>query len=431
MDEITINSRDRLPTPAGYIVPLRDEGQPARSYVFAFTHLIGPEEAEAHLPSASNFTGHDIPYRASEVIRFPLNAGGFNQLPANLFARGLLSSFDWANPKPGEFAAAFTEQHGGDGYVIPLSGFAVILREGQRPDNGIGLPAGEGALWRDGRATVCVDLDGMFRNDAVRTLHAVVSDLGIAGGVIGLERNILDGRALKWDSNLGRFLSPEETFESYQRERVEALDQLGDTIFRRAVHPARLSRLRPKVRERAEDQGRSFKEEWRAGRRRNLGMAVSSLLADEVATFTTHIVESPPRGLKEWVPEFDEFRTSLERKLRAALSRAMTEDYLDDPKWRSEHRQVELKEEYAASEPAEQDAAPRNAEAVLADRYGRLLLTRAKLTATEKRVLGAFLELQEGETLADWARRNGMSPATANVHKLNVKRKLEKAKKLT
>jgi hypothetical protein len=159
-------------------------------------------------------------------------------------------------------------------------------------------------------------------------------------------------------------------------------------------------------------------------------MAVSSLLAGEVGAFSTRIIDSSPRPLMEWAPDFDQFRKSLERKLRAALNTAMTEDYLDNPKWRSERREVELTEEYPASD-AEEPERPLTVERVLTEKFGRLLVTRANLTATEKRVLGAFLELEQGETLADWARRNGMAPATANVHKLNARRKLEKAKKLT
>jgi hypothetical protein len=46
MVETPRNNRVALATPAGYLIPLRDDVRLAHSYVFAFTHWLRPEEVE-------------------------------------------------------------------------------------------------------------------------------------------------------------------------------------------------------------------------------------------------------------------------------------------------------------------------------------------------------------------------------------------------
>lgn len=420
-----------LTVPVAYLVPLRDEGQPAHSYVFAFTRWLSRPEADEYLPAASNWTGNSIPYRASEVVQFPLNPDGLATLPANLFARELIQSFDWRNAQPGQLAAAFAKRYGQGGYPIPVSGFTVILREGAIPaDNVMGFPPGECAVWRDARATVCVDLDGLVRNETLGALQAILSPLITAAGTVGLESQILGGRALKWDATLGRLLSPDETSAAYQQERVAMLDQLGDTDFRKPVYRFRLPKVNPEVRARAESQGHSIIEEWREARRRNLAIELPSRVAENFAQFATRIASTPPRPLADWAEEFTQLQTEFKRQLRAALNRAMTEDYLGDPAWRRRSKEVELADNIPADQPERGSDAGRSDDDLLADTYGRELVTRAHWTPTEIRVLAAIARLQKGETLASWARQNGMDPTTARVHKSSALKKLERAKKL-
>lgn len=217
-------NRRHLPYPEGYLVPLRDDGELARSYVFAFTRWLKEAEVAEYLPAVSNFGGQAIAYRDKEVLRFRLNGEGINQLPDGVFGRGLISSIDWSDASSTDTVIELDRCRHENGHFVRLSGFVVILREGERSGNEVGLPAGSGNLGREGRATIWVDLDGMLRNHALQALYAIVSDLSIASGTIGLERVILDDRAWQWDRDLGRFLTPEETLERYQQERLRMLD---------------------------------------------------------------------------------------------------------------------------------------------------------------------------------------------------------------
>jgi hypothetical protein len=439
--EASTGPRTILAPPAGYLVPLRDEGEPAHSFVFAFTRWLRDEEVADYLPAASNFTGPGIPYRESEVVRFPLNGDGIKQLPASVFARELISSVNWSDATCPDTLIEFNELRRKNGYFIQLSDFVVILREGEQPKNELGLPgfpAGKGALWREGRATLWVDLDEMFRSNALRALHAIVSDLSTAAGAIGLERLILEGRASKWDSDLGRLLTPEETLERYEQERLKMLDWLGNTLFRRAIPRPRLPWVEPAVRERAKEARNSLKEEWDAGRRCNLTLALLMKLAEQVTQFAGYIGQAPPRPLTQWGSEFDAFRAALLQKLRARLNASMTEDYLGHPDWRAklQKREVSIEEvpidkKLAVAESETPEAEPCSIDEILASAFGRELVMRAHFTPTEKQVLAALAQMDWDDSLAAWARRNDMAPATANVHKFNAKQKLEKAKKLT
>jgi hypothetical protein len=264
-----------------------------------------------------------------------------------------------------------------------------------------------------------------------------VSDLAAAAGTLAHERAILEDHSQKWDAEKNRFLSNEETRESYQRERIGVLDQLGDLVFQTPVDRRRFSAVYGRAVERAEDVGHSESEEWLEGRRRNLLLVTSSLLTEEVEGIQRRIIEAPPRKAKKWQPEFEEFRAQLIQKLKAALNEAMAQDYLNGPRWRREatEREVAFDEtkEIIASDLRDWDleTVPTTVEELLAKVFGKELIARARLTPTEKRILGAIAGLDEDDSLEQWAGRNGMSPSTARVHKLNAKNKREGAKILT
>jgi hypothetical protein len=423
--------------PKAYVVPLRDEHSPAHSYVLAVTRWLDEEEVAELLPAAAGFTGHDIPFRTDEVIRLPLNVVGIRKLPLNLFARDLLTEFGWTSYSGSELIAAFIKRYKDRGHLIGISSFTIVLREGQRPNGPMGMPEGEFALWRDARATIYVDLDDLLREDAFRALHLYVGDLAAASGVLAHERAILEGRSQKWDKAHQRLHSNEETLESYQLERIAVLDQLGDLLFQTPVDRHRYRAVYGQAVERAEELGHSESEEWREGRRRNLLLVASSLLTAEIEAIQQRITEAPPRQAKKWQPEFEAFRTQLVHKLKAALNEAMTQDYLDDPAWRRKvtKQEVELDERVETSDSDLRDwdlePVPTSVEELLGKVFGKELIGRAHLTPTEKRVLGAISELEDDDSLEQWAQRNGMKPATARVHKFNAKNKIAEAMKLT
>lgn len=428
---------DQPREPTGYLVPLRDKHRPAHSYVLAVTRWLREEEVAELLPAAAGFTGHEIPFRPEEVIPFPLHAVGTQRLPKNVFARDLLTEFDWASRSRGDLIAGFIKRYEDRGHVIRISGFTIVLREGQAPNGPMGLPEGVFALWRDARATIYVDLDDLLREDAFRALHLYVGDLAAASGVLAHERAILEGRSQKWDNVHHRAHSSEETLQSYQLERIAVLDLLGDLLFQTPVDRHRYRAVYGHAVERAEELGRSEVEEWRDGRRRNLLLVASSLLTAEVEGIQQRITEAPPRRAKKWQPVFEEFRTQLVQKLKAALNEAMTQDYLDDPAWRRKvtRQEVELDErvETSGSDLRDWDLkpVPISVEELLWRAFGKELIERAHLTPTEKRVLGAISELDDDDSLEQWALRNGMKPATARVHKFNAKNKIAGAMKLT
>lgn len=430
-------SAQHFDPPFGYLVPLRDEDKPAGSYVLAITRWLTDAAVQELLPSAAGFTGHEIPFRADEVTSFALDSIGLTKLPPNAFARDLLCGFDWGNKSVTELVSAFVEDYKDTGHLIRISRFTVVLREGPQPDGPMGLPEGEFAIWRSARATICVDLDDLLRDNAFRGLQWLVSDLAAASGVLAHEKTILDGRSQKWDQRHQRFHTNEETIQGYQRERIAALDQIGDLLFRTPVDRHRFRAVYGQAVERAVGMGRSEEDEWREGRRRNLLLVTSSLLTAELETIQERILEESPRQLEEWKGEFAGFREQLIRKLKAALNEAMTQDYLDDPAWRRKgtKQEVETVEGVETSGADLRDwdlePVPTSIDELLEKVFGKELIGRAHLTPTEKRVLGAISELEDDDSLEQWALRNGMKPSTARVHKLNAKNKIAKAMKLT
>lgn len=439
-----VPTRTRHPQPNAYVVPLVERGENALSSLVAVTNWLTDDDLtaqgqctifEALRVYVLGFGCYEHPFNdGAEVVRARLGIVPL-ELAASVFARGDIAAYPWTTGSGNDFVRQFMTAHAGSAHVVPISPSCFVLRSGELP---LGLdqavPTG-GAFWQERPATQVVDLDSVFRMNAIRGLRAVMGDLIPASGSLAFERAILDGRGHKWTG--ASFLSPGATREMYQRERIESLDRLGSSSFRLPVARQRWHLVGPAVCRRARESSHTNRDEVIEGRRRNLAVVLPQIVAEEIGQYEQAIMASPPWPLPAYAACFEEFRNGLMVKVQRALNAAFTEDYLEDPKWRRELRASHVTyDEAEATDPAFRVEA-RTPEInsgtireVLNDRFGRVLLTRAKLTLKQETVLAAFLTLEPGDTLTDWARRNGMNPKTAYVHVCNAKRRLDRAKKL-
>jgi hypothetical protein len=415
------------PFPVGYVVPLRDNGAAAHSYVFAVTRSLAESAAHEDLAGLSTFTGHDMPYRAEEVLRIHLGTHDAERLPANLFLRDLFLQFDWSNPLLVGLSAAFHEEYRAKGHRVGRCAFAAVFREGVRPDNG--LSESDGALWREARLTVFVDLDAMHYSEAERATMCTVGDFARVSGAFPFEKAVLDGRAQEWNPESGTFRSPEETRERYQEERWRALARLSDTTFRTAVYPRRWPLVRQALAERAAESGVSLRQEFCHAVGSSLELAVSQRVPHATRAFLATIRKRPPRRMQDLAGELAQFREMVIRTIRPVLARLLVDDLLG-PESRKQHDALARYKasEPSVSDPVELDVSPEEA---LVDQLGSELWLRIKHTLTPKETLVLFAQigLRAGESLAGWARAHGMAPATASVHLFKAKNKIRAAQK--
>lgn len=432
------------PIGAGYVIPLHNNHQQPYSFVFAVTRWIPDSSAlREWLPAIANFTTRDIPYRTDELQYVELDKNGLRQLPASMFARDIIVETDWPHFMPDEFLRACNARYGSTGHGGWLLGSILFVRSGPGDDMRNGLPEGENALWRNAGTTILIDLDDVFRQHAVTALCAIASPFNTAAAAYGTEAAILIDHGHKWDSVRGDFLSPNETLAQFQEERVAALDALGSTFFRVAIHSSRVPDARGELRQRAATNERTRLQQYREDRKVNLTLALAAEFSNRMRAMVTHVLNSPPRvpiprgpppspePPHPWADEFSSFFRELVRAIQARLNEETTRDYLGDPGWRRSAKHMDFDEagDQAVPQRDPDDPTGRPIEEVLADRYGRELLARAEWTPTEKRVM-VGIWANEFDTLEAWAIHYGMNPATARVHKRNALAKLEAAKKL-
>lgn len=421
---------ERLPEPIAYVAPLAtSDGPIAGAYLVAVTSWLPGNEAllEEVAVSAAGFISHDAPLQTRAIVRARLGRTP-SDFPAAVFGADAINTFPWNVEPSAAFIAAFDRVHEADGDCFVFSAHCLILRSGKTPrDGGDWLPNGAD-YWRQRPATLLLDLDGLYRNRAVAGLRLILGDLIPTSAVLPHERAILDERAFKWTPR--GFLSLTQTRDAFQDERAAAFSRLGDSHCRSAIHHGRWHLVEEAIRRRARAAGRSALAEFSESRQRNLALVLPEIVARELATFEDALLAAPPRPLRDYADDFQGFRSGVLRLLAGGLNAAMTEDLLDDPKWRRSRSEAPLQEELAedASLPATADP---TGDEILESAFGRTLLTRARLTPMEKKVLVGVATMTKGDTLAAWAGRNGMSPTTASVHKRNAKLKLEAAKKLS
>jgi len=438
-----VRSRPRHQQPIAYVVPLVNSNLAACSHLVAITSWLGDDDlALPGLPRSTlleclrvfvhGFGCDDSAFdEGATVLRAHLGEDP-SELPPGLFARDLIERYQWASGSCAGFLEGLDSGYVQHGHFIFISPSSIVLRAGEPPEESdLAFPRG-GAYWLERPATHLVDLDTLFRANAVGGLRAVLGDLVPASASLSFERNVLDGRAMKWAGN--GFLSPGATRETYQRERIEAVDRLGNGVFRKPVASQRWRFVEPSLIQRARQSRRSVRAELRDGRRRNLTLTLPEVIAEEVAQYEQTIMTSPPWPLPSYASEFQTFLTGLVRKVRAEQNEAFTQDYLG-PNWRQDLSASQVSVDDAGSElacdpPNTEGRDERSIDQILDDAFGRELVQRARLTAGEKRVAHALAEMEDGDSLANWAQRNGMSPNTAYVHKRNISLKLERAKKL-
>jgi len=412
---------ERLHIPIGYLVPLHDEGMAPHSYVFASTGWLPHETVMETLPAdVVGFTGHEVPWRPAEVLRISLDKVGMKRLPTDLYLRDLIQRYNWSKPDCNRMGAEFESHYGDSGYFCGMFANTLMFHEGARPNNPVGLPEGPGAFWREGRATIWVELDGAHRSFHFSVMRAMLHNFIQAFGGLGEERLILEGFGHEFLN--GRFLSPEESRDRFQAASMDALGHLGQHYFANSVAGPRWPEVREALYERADTSGLPPRAEWEHATQSSMKLALHEEFEKVVGPFVADLLNGPPftrDGLKHRLTKLQD---DLVAAIRAPLNNAVTEDFLL-PEWRKKHPDPEIDR----TQPEEPE---RSDDEILADTFGRELLTRANLTPQEKRVLAAIAQPGPYETLAGWARKQGISPATANVHKSNAKAKLERAKKL-
>ncbi|MGE0440845.1 MAG: hypothetical protein AB7S39_10170 [Gemmatimonadales bacterium] len=448
-----VPSRPRHPQPIAYVVPLVERAVNARAFLVAITSWLTDDDLtvqawdpttqsdrrctilEALRVYAAGFGCDDRAFAEGvEVVRARLGTEP-GELPTGLFARDDVAGYPWATGSTADFLQQFLATRAGSAYVAVVSPSCFVLRSGEQPTElDQAFPKGA-PFWHERPATQVVDLDLVFRMNAIAGLRAVLGDLVPASGSLAFERAILDGRAHKW--NGAGFSSTEATRESYQRDRLDSIDRLGSNTFRLPVASQRWQFVGPAVRRRARESRHSIADEVTEGRRRNLGVVLPEIVAEEIGQYEQAIMASPPWPLPRYAAAFEAFREGLTTRIRRALNAAFTEDYLDDPQWRRQltGSHVVLDRARAADPALRVEAslsqAPKGTiQEVLAARFGRTLLTRANLTPMQEAVVAAVLVMEPGDTLADWARRSGMNPKTVHVHLCNARKRLDGAMKL-
>lgn len=429
-----VKDRPRHRHTIAYIAPLGTSRTSSPSHIVGITNWLGEDDdIREHLRAfATGFYPDEMPFTPDDVICVRLGVTP-SELPAGLFASGILNDYDWGQEAlHDEFLRMFCDKYADRGHIVrSLSSSIVVLRAGAPPSEPDEVFPRGFPYWDERPAIQLVDLDFAFRAIAVTGLRTELRDLGPASAALPFERSILDERAMKWAGT--GFLTPEATFEDYQQDRLGAVERLGQMFFKRPVARARWQDVGPAIEARAATGQVTPETEMENGRRHNLILVLPDLIASEVTAYEGVLMTSPPWPLPAYQADFDAFREGLLRRIAAELNNAFTVDYLDDPAWRHTREGLEspiANNDVSIEMEAVHDEAPQSADELLYRAFGRSLVIRANFTPIQKRVAMAIATMEEGDTLAAWAERNGMKPATAYVHVSNIKKRLAEAMKL-
>ncbi len=338
----------------GYLVPLHEDGEIARSYLFAVgsTPPAGEELPNAAAVLAAFVEGFGAPWRnGEEVRRFALTARDLAALPENMLLREQIVAADWASQAGPSLVPQEFILNTGRGVVLAREDVPALRKTaGVRAD---GVPVSwypTGPIWKGARALLLLDLDEHALGLAEATTRYVLGDFWTASGLSPVHQAARRGQTQAWDVARGVFFSPEETQRHLDEEQAAAAERIGRRHYGASVTFARTERrsMQTALRARAGQSGRSVGAEWRDLRQAALREVLAQTATDQLGDFDRELAAAPAGPQQALRRRFPALLAHLVAAARRGLQ-DLVPDRLLGPGWRQ--RWFQLSHRPALPEP--------------------------------------------------------------------------------